>query len=449
MIATISPAIAQPPSRGERDGGPPGGGDRGGRGGPPGGGFGDRGGRGGPPGGGDRGGRGGDRGGRGGFDPSAMLQRFDRNGNGMIDMDERDGPVGFILERLKRENPGLNTDRPIPLDKVVEGFQQMRSGGGGSRGGGSSDDANALETEVLVPGFGIPPELMPGPVMGFGPAAELYDVDIRPEDIKEAEEQLRRYDRNRDGVLSKNEVSSRWEGNPMDFDRNKDGKLTASELAVRYARRRQGREENETRSRVTNRRDERRDDRGQETPDPYDGRKSLRLGSHRDLDGLPDWFRDRDANEDGQVMMNEYTSKWSDDLVAEFFRFDTNQDGTITANEASLAQADGASPNAAAPDRSSDSSAMASRSRSESSDRSRGSDSSRGSANSAPADEPSEKYLRYAEQIISRMDKNGDGVLIASEWKGELIDPQPADANSDGRVTVEEYVGWLQNRQDN
>src|SRR6056297_1101860 len=89
-LLCLAPALAQPPGRGRS----------GGRGGPPGGSFGGRG----------FGGRGGDsRGdrGRGGFDPAAMLQRFDRNGNGMIDMDERDGPAGFIIGRLERENSGI------------------------------------------------------------------------------------------------------------------------------------------------------------------------------------------------------------------------------------------------------------------------------------------------------------------------------------------------------
>lgn len=362
----------------------------------------------------------------------------------MIDMDERDGPVGFILGRLKRENPEIDTDRPIPLSTISESFQQMRSGGGDSRGGGrSSDNADPLETQLLVPGFGIPPELMPAPVLGFGPAAELFEVEVRPEDIQEAEERLRRYDRNRDGVLTANEMSSRWDGNPMDFDRNKDGKLSASELAVRYARRRQGGEENEQRSRFASRRDRDRDERGrdEEIDDPYNGLKSLRLGSDRDVEGLPDWFADRDANGDGQVMMNEYTSSWSDDLVAEFFAFDQNQDGTITAREARAAKASGSSPNASAPDRSEDASDMASRSRSSSPDR------SSGSADSAPPGELSEKYLAYAERIISRYDENKDGALVASEWKGMLIDPKPADGNGDGRITMEEYAGWLQNRQ--
>ena len=73
--------------------------------------------------------------------------------------------------------------------------------------------------------------------MGFGATAEMMAVEVTPADQRESEERMRRYDRNRDGFLTKDELSSRFAGNPMDFDRNRDGKLSVSELAVRYARR--------------------------------------------------------------------------------------------------------------------------------------------------------------------------------------------------------------------
>jgi EF hand len=50
--------------------------------------------------------------------------------------------------------------------------------------------------------------------------------------------------------------------------------------------------------------------------------------------GLPGWFKSRDANGDGQVAMSEYARSWSARLVAEFRRYDTNDDGIITAKEA-------------------------------------------------------------------------------------------------------------------
>ena len=133
---------------------------------------------------------------------------------------------------------------------------------GGQPGGDSSDrdrggrnDDDALMPELLVPGFGV--DLEPTPLMGFGPAAEMLAVPVTEEDERDANEMIQRYDRNRDGVLSGSEISSRFSGNPMDFDRNRDGKLTASELAVRSARRRETRED-------SRRDDDRRRNRGQE-----------------------------------------------------------------------------------------------------------------------------------------------------------------------------------------
>jgi Ca2+-binding EF-hand superfamily protein len=49
--------------------------------------------------------------------------------------------------------------------------------------------------------------------------------------------------------------------------------------------------------------------------------------------GLPSWFKSRDTNGDAQVSMSEYSRSWSDRLVAEFRRYDLNDDGMITATE--------------------------------------------------------------------------------------------------------------------
>ena len=50
--------------------------------------------------------------------------------------------------------------------------------------------------------------------------------------------------------------------------------------------------------------------------------------------GLPSWFKSRDANGDGQVAMSEYSRTWSDRTVDEFRRYDLNNDGVVTAKEA-------------------------------------------------------------------------------------------------------------------
>jgi len=377
-------------------------------------------------------------GGRGGFDPSKFLDRLDRNGNGMLDMDEREGPAGFMIGRMQRENPNMKTDRPIPIKEIKEAFEKMRGGGsrgGDSRGGRGGDDdddqPSALEAGLLVPGFGEASTMVPVP--GFGSTAELFDVEIRPEDEREAEERMRRYDRNKDGFLTSDELSSRWEGNPMDFDRNRDGKLSVAELSVRYARRREGGAQSRDDRRDSRDRGRDRDRRRKEDPvDPYNGAKSfLNLGVPTGGD-LPELFQEKDKNADRQVSMNEFASEWNEQKIGEFYALDLNQDGVITLAEF---QAPPADPSESKGDSSG------------SSDRgSRGASGSAASSSAAmpnvtPADQ--EKYLSYAKRIIARADGNKDGKLQKDEWGKMLIDPSGADYDKDLVVTPEEYAKFM------
>jgi EF hand len=50
--------------------------------------------------------------------------------------------------------------------------------------------------------------------------------------------------------------------------------------------------------------------------------------------GLPGWFTSKDANGDGQVEMSEYSKSWTESTAAEFKRYDRDNDGVITAEEA-------------------------------------------------------------------------------------------------------------------
>ena len=442
-LALSLPSIAQRPGGDDRGGfGGRGGSSEGGgfRGGPSGGGFSGRGGFGGGPpgggfGGGDRGGgsrggfsvRGGSSG-RGGFDPSSFLSRLDTNGNGVLDPDEQQGPAQFMIQRMQSSDPSIKPGQPIPLKKITDSFQKMREqqgSGGGSDPNRPSDD-DLLTPELLVPGFGI--ESDPIPLMGFGAAAEMLSVAVTEADEREANDMIRRFDRNRDGVLAGDEISSRFSGNPLDFDRNKDGRLTASELAVRYARRREGREESE------NRDDQRRDRRRTEPveiPDVFNGRKSYRATAGRGVpEGLPGFFTDKDANGDGQVTMAEFSSDWSNEVVKQFFTSDLNRDGVITSDEALRAVENPGIGNAMASVSSSGKSAPAG-----------------SAAPAAPGGPIDEKYIKVGQRIIERYDKNGDNALTASEWEKMLMSPADADGNRDGRITVEEYGAWMMARE--
>jgi Ca2+-binding EF-hand superfamily protein len=48
---------------------------------------------------------------------------------------------------------------------------------------------------------------------------------------------------------------------------------------------------------------------------------------------LPEWFIQKDKDEDGQVTMAEFSNSWSDATVAEFLRYDLDGDGVITPKE--------------------------------------------------------------------------------------------------------------------
>lgn len=466
-ISTTVSLTAQRPDRGDGDrgGGDRGGGDRGGRGGfdpsgggfgppgggfgPPGGGFGPPGGGFGPPGGGDRGGRGGfggppgggppgggpgGRGGpggsRGGFDPSSFLSRLDANGNGMIDPDEQQGPAQFIIQRLQQSDPSIRPGQPISLKKITDGFQQMREGAGGGDNNGDdrrrdSRDDDALMPELLVPGFGLEGDVLPTPLMGFGAAAEMLSVAVTAQDEQQANEMMQRMDRNRDGVLSGDELS-RFSGDPLDFDRNRDGKLTPSELAVRYARRREAGDE--SRANDDRRREPPRED-SVEIPDVFNGRNSYRPTSSRRLpSGLPGFFGEKDTNRDGQLTMAEFAEEWSDEVVNQFFVSDLNRDGVITADEALRAvETPGGVP-------------MASMASSPTT----AGDASAGGGPTGPIDD---KYIKVGQRIIERYDKNNDRMLTASEWEKMLMSPADADGNRDGRITIEEYAVWMQARE--
>ncbi|MFG0261106.1 MAG: EF-hand domain-containing protein, partial [Novipirellula sp. JB048] len=308
----------------------------------------------------------------------------------------------------------------------------------------------AWTSELLVPGFGV--ETEPVPIQGFGAAAELMSVQITDQDRQEAEETMRRYDRDRNGMLSPEELArGRFGGNPLDFDRNGDGQLSVNELAIRYARRREVKEAQEAERRRDEARNRDRQPGEVKEVDLYQGRRSYRTLAARTLpEGTPGFFIDKDLNGDGQIEMAEFASEWSDDVVNEFFQWDLNRDGVITLEEARQAvemgrQLSPAMQTSAAEQTSAAAPASTS---SENTSSARAADQPVEPAADAAAagDLPDEKLIRYAERIISRYDKNGDKALTASEWSGMLMSPAAADKNRDGRVTVLEYASWLQSR---
>lgn len=169
------------------------------------------------------------------------------------------------------------------------------------------------------------------------------DVSIIDRDRADAQRAIFRCDENRDGIIDRDEAGrGHWSSDPFAFDFNGDGRLTESELAVRYARRRMDRPSTSPAGKRVQYQGE--GDRATGTePSPSDPKTDSQASTvqtyrsreayERLFGDLPSWFKERDADLDGQVMMSEYASEWTNELAEQFSRLDPNGDGVITAKE--------------------------------------------------------------------------------------------------------------------
>jgi hypothetical protein len=126
-------------------------------------------------------------------------------------------------------------------------------------------------------------------------------------------------------------------GDPKSADSNSDGLIDLRELSQRLAANSRDRSGGwgSSRSRWTGRWSSSQADR------PTDGRRrSYRFYSalERLPEGLPGWFARNDQDGDGQVMMFEFSTIWTDEKAAEFVRYDANGDGVITPKECLAAE---------------------------------------------------------------------------------------------------------------
>ncbi len=260
-----------------------------------------------------------DRFGRGGPPPlSEILRHADRNRNGTIEPHELQGGAGEHIKRLAREKR-IDLSRPVSIDQLARSLEGRRDDRRRrSRSLATEDDYG----RALPPGFGSDAdnETIAGlePVLGFGNDAETYAVKIVDADRRTVDERFRRYDSNRDGYLSREELRrNRWDDDPLKYDRNRDGRLSKSEMAVRYAQRRL-REEQRRRDEEKRRGGERR---------RADGRDS-RGGDSRTSRIVDYAFNRYDRNKNGRLDRDEWGSMRTNPADA-----DTDHNNTITREE--------------------------------------------------------------------------------------------------------------------
>jgi len=318
----------------------------------------------------------------------SLLRQFDANGDGTITSGEVSLSRRSAYEGVVRR-AGLDPSGPVSVQALADALSQR--GGRGSRDGGPStsnsdtsqsgtaDSAAAQPT--LVPGFGAA-ATQTAMVPGFGasvtvasvssptpasssasssspsappssnassppsPAAPSAPPQLDSRMRRYAESLLRQYDKNKNGVLEKDEWSQ-MRGTWHDADANGDGTITLDELGAklgRYSGRGSSSSSSSSpsspvRSPPSGASSEGGGATSSAGTDPS-ARKSYRFLSPQERlpQGLPDWFVRKDANGDGQVSMAEYSQTWSNSLAEEFAKYDRNGDGVVTPEEAIKAQ---------------------------------------------------------------------------------------------------------------
>ncbi|WP_244952261.1 proprotein convertase P-domain-containing protein [Roseimaritima ulvae] len=318
------------------------------------------------------------------------LERLDRNDNGTIEPEEITPLSRPYLERIGRAKK-LSLNRPNEVEEWQEAarlYHALNNGVSGRR--------VVPELESSVKSFGPDPDRPLVPEFGLPEVKYPYIQD----DLDEAEQTLRRYDRNRDGFIDRAEARrAKWtHRDPFTEDYDGDNRLSRMELGQRYARRRllddaadeliQKRRRTGSEVRPSENRADGRDDRrwwrdrsnryvltamvlgrfdsnrngrleADETRDI--GVPVARIDTDRDgelsrdelhdfltemqeaagdaAEGLPDWFFEQDTNQDKQIAMSEFATVWTEEKVAEFAMLDRNGDGLLTAAEAMMSNA--------------------------------------------------------------------------------------------------------------
>ena len=425
------------------------------------------------------------------FDAMRYVTRADRDEDGILDEKELGGRLKDWVSKL-----GVDTSRPVPITKIEKAIEAK------AKRESEEERLRNIDANRQVPKFGTDTELPPPPDFSVSEDAESkgrLEDNYDRETVDSVRGYMRREDKNKDGVLTKDETerARRWLGDSVDADKN--GSITEKELAEgikqrnsRDDRRRgdSGRSDRDRRtssressdrssrsSSSSNSRDFRGRSTARESRAPTSSSSSTPKRSSRSMTGRYTAFVDGvlkkyDSDGDGKLNSDERkkVSK-STPLV------DENGDGMIDRKEI-LNSIEGRAK--AAPSSSASSTSQSSRRRSsrssgredekdEDEGRSRSSRSRSSSRSSGKATESSIKYdIRGFEKIrmdippqtdresflkregasrdFLEWDKNTDGHISMGEirrgkkWTNELAKKfQKLDSNNDRVITIEEF----------
>lgn len=311
------------------------------------------------------------------------LERLDRDKDGDVEPEEITPLARPYLERVMKASR-LSIYRDNDIESLLRAARRYYA-----TQNGVSDDRVSVDAQSMVKTFKPDPDQALVPEFGIGELKYPYiqaDLDL-------ADRMIRTRDRDGDGMIDRREASyERWtHRDPFEEDVNGDDKLTRLELAQRYARRRSldqvsdelrqkawrtyQNEGNASRARqedssmwwrrggnsywlaatIISRFDVNRNGRlevhevkelgmpvgqidvdrnGELTREEmFDYLEPIQKEVGEMTEGVPGWFFELDANDDGQVAMSEFATEWTDEKMSEFTSFDLNQDALLTIDE--------------------------------------------------------------------------------------------------------------------
>jgi Ca2+-binding EF-hand superfamily protein len=252
-----------------------------------------------------------------------QFQQFDKDGNDLLDSSEwSPSKVSATAEQIDTDKDGQVSKREL-CEIMVARFRERR--------GPRTSDSSTSGQPTMNPNS-------PSSADKGQDKVHRYASGL-----------LRRYDKNKSGVLEPDEWG-RLRGDPKGYDRNGDGVLNVDELAAKLS------EFSNTPDSSSAARDTRAAAARPTADEPLSpearwnqykartsqnsatasaNRKSYRaLSPHERLpSGLPQWFVEKDVNGDGQIAMAEFETAWTDAKAGEFVRHDLNKDGVLTPAE--------------------------------------------------------------------------------------------------------------------
>ncbi|MDX1947602.1 MAG: hypothetical protein SFU86_19545 [Pirellulaceae bacterium] len=259
-----------------------------------------------------------------------MIKERDANKNGILEKSEWTGRWSTPPEESDTNRDGILSQEELCV-RIAKRFNISGSGSGGPPGNSGSGPSS---------GFGPPG----GGGSGSGDSGRLRGY---------AESLIKQYDESKNGMLEKEEAKN-LRSEHQAADANKDGVITLDELAAHLAAYSAGGSggsppggsgspgspPGSSPSSSSSRWGDRpawgsRPPSGSDKDKAAQTKKSYRFLSptERLPKGMPDWFLRGDADADGQVSMVEYASAWSEQVAAEFLKYDLDGDGLITPEE--------------------------------------------------------------------------------------------------------------------